>query len=457
MNRVALYPNLCRCLMLCLGIVLLGATPIHAQKEALDKTEKPCEKLLDTLQSDFKNGHLRSLLVTAQSQEECVHTLTPEDKVKYYAIMAKTQLFLGQKPIADSLTIELLKVNPYYIAPSDDADLVYLTKQFDVHPLVSIGFTTGLNFSRAHATQDYTLGGSRDRDESYKGAANYRLGLSLQIPLPVYNYKLSISTGLLLNALSYQYSNTLRTASINGSPLDYSGISFRENQVWLRVPVLMHYHFPCYKKFRAYAEAGVGGDFLMEAKLRKLERVPIGSETSLSTEVANLQSINAPLRTVSHLSFIGGVGVQREIGKLRASVGLQYSYILGNMVRTENRYRDNSLLYVYNHIDDDFNMAGLTLCVSVQYHFFSQKRKRENSIAENKLEEEARKQLDELGDAVGGDLKKDIEEQKKALEADKKALEDMAKGKKDEMYDKVKARKDKAKAKLKAKINKPWD
>ncbi|MFK7904004.1 MAG: outer membrane beta-barrel protein [Chitinophagales bacterium] len=294
------------------------------------------------------------------------------DEVRAYELLTTAYLFLKEEENADSAYLELLDHNPAYL-PNEESttrDLVYFSDGFITYPKFAIGFKIGVNTSNAQTLDTYTVGNDLLRDEGYSQRVGFQVGLHLYYALTRNILGLVVEPSL--SSRGYSYSEHLESLIPNGGSvdmpfLDNALIEAPEKQLWLDFPVLLRATLgPPHLKF--YVETGLAANFLLKSEFNEIRT---GNET------LKVNLIKESMRNTSNISLIAGVGLNYRAKYNYLTIGIQYQNMLQNLVRPENRFQNDELIYKFGLVENNLAMSSLGLSIGFIKPFYtSKKRKR---------------------------------------------------------------------------------
>ncbi len=347
----------------CIGALYLlwGISAAYAQAD-LD-----CELVLKKAEQAYAEGRINEV---AAILEACFKgdKFTREQKVRAYYIQTLSYLYLDEDKKADASMLELLRANPEYQVRNNEAkEFVTLYNTYDIRPQLVLGGRLGLSRSVVNLIRTFSLDNSNNPPR-YTTASSFHIGGIVERPL---NRYLSLVTELGLTNQSYQYQNTL---------FGYATVSFEERQNHLRLPILLKgylgdkYNFRL-RNFMLYGYAGPTISYLASA-LAVVSRNDFVNE-DIQRQVAGLPvNISEQRKKLYYYATLGiGLEYKRGLGSLFADV--RYDLGLQNIVRSEQRYENNELIFRYGYLDNDLSLSTFTFAVGYVYPIYKPKKKKQ--------------------------------------------------------------------------------
>lgn len=454
--KVRLYNSIIYYIVCCCLVSLMMTNEASAQKRKRGSSPDNCK--LDEAKKWYENGELEKI----EEIESCAKdpkSMSQEKRLEAFELITESYLYRDKIGAADKSFRELLKIDPLYqpdtIGDSYESyDLIYLSRTFARKPIFSMYFGGGTNFSLIEELQNYGVdntSGTADH-EGYLRQVVLGANASVGFDLPVwrnFNVTMDVTFGYRTYAFGdslYISANTINPTGQQdselsgkaGSPLLYSTLTFKENQFWLDIPLMLRYNITKFKGLLPYVYAGAAANFLLHAELFDIERttqaeiINKGDQTNPPRTITVTQNGDfASMRTTANISFVAGAGMKFRLGRNFLYVDFRYTRMFLNNVDINNRYVNPILLYNYAHVDNDFRTDNFALTVGFVKAFYLPRKKRDFNpiIINNKYNKWLEKERNYIKKETDEDLKRELNSTLKELEREKPSLiEDIQKG-----------------------------
>ncbi|BDS13505.1 PorT family protein [Aureispira anguillae] len=455
--KIRLGAPIIRYVICCCMLTVFIANSVSAQKSRRGTSSDNCQ--LDEAKKWYEEGALEKI----ETIEECAQdpkSMSREKRLEALELITESYLYRDKIGAADKSFKSLLRVDPLYqpdtIGDSYQSyDLIYLSRTYTRQPIFSMYFGGGLNFSLIEQLQNYGVdntSGAADH-EGYLNKIVFGGNATIGFDLPLlYNFDLTLDLTFSYRTYAfgdslYLSANTVNpTGQINnndlkdrgGSPLLYSTLNFKENQLWLDIPLMLRYNITKFKGLMPYVYAGVAANFLLHAELAGIERNAEsetsgkgGSEAAARTITITKNGSLASMRNTVNVSFVAGAGMKFRLGRNFLYVDFRYNRMFLNNVDINNRYANPILLYQYGHVDNDFRTDNFALTVGFIKAFYVPRKKREHNpfIISNKYNKWLEKERNYIKKETDEDLKRELNSTIKEMEREKPSLiEDIQKG-----------------------------
>jgi hypothetical protein len=238
---------------------------------------------------------------------------------------------------------------------SAPSELLRLYQTFHAPPIYSIGVLGGINAAFGQRTQSYSLGNSEKDVSTYS-----RDGLGFQVGLTVKKY---ISKRFELN-MDFIYSEIKYEKTF--SPLNFADVIYKEDQRQFNVPLSLTYDFQL-GKFSPYLRLGGGLSYLFSAEATV--------ERQYAQGVQNLPNVTGPaidmLDQRNNLNFFStaGAGLKFKVPRGVIVFDARYNWYFIQQNRPSKRFDNNTLVYEYLYLDDDFKLGNVALSIGYTYSF----------------------------------------------------------------------------------------
>lgn len=377
-----------------LGVFGLGfwANSVLAQPNTQE-----CELNLEDAKKSYQVGDLEN--VETKLSTCLASNVFKERKLKVdgYRLLTESFLFRNDAYRATNSFENLLRIDPLFDVDSTDKtasfDLIYLSRTYQRKPLISLYGSLGMNYSRLNVLEEYATDNTLSPSTDYRQfVAGYQGGLGIEVPLP---YNLEVALEFNFSLRTYRYSDSIMVSSnlsnpsqsdanvgTLGSPLLLANLSFKENQLWFDIPLLVRYTRE-WRKLIPYAYIGGASNILLSSRLTGIRRSTVQEEQSGGQTVGNEnERINITekgqpwLRNQFNWSLIAGLGCKFRVDSDFLFFDIRYNRFLLNSVNRANRYSNTELLYRYAYVDSDFRIDNLAVTVGFIKSFYKPRKKR---------------------------------------------------------------------------------
>jgi len=339
-------------------IFLLGVS-----RSSLNAQNTDCEQTLSLASAEFEAGRFYGLPNILKS---CLEKgFSKEQKVRAYLVLTQNYLILDDSSGAEESYLQLLNADPEYIAnPSrDPIDVYYLSKKFTSTAIFTPHFHAGANTSLPRIIHDLSTTSAVDKlskDQVYK--IGFQAGADLDWNIDE-RWSLSLGAG---------YSRKSFQLNFNDNSQGYRS-SFKENQDWIDVPLLLKYSLDS-GKFRPFVYAGLSANLLINAKLS-----PEATDYNRDPSLANQQASQAPDQSISFMrnffntSLVLGGGYKYKVGKNFFYFDIRYMAGLTNIAKNGGF---NSLLYQFQYQSPYFRLDNLSISVGYVKPLYNPRKKK---------------------------------------------------------------------------------
>jgi Outer membrane protein beta-barrel domain len=206
-------------------------------------------------------------------------------------------------------------------------------------------------------------------------ALGYQVGTNFNVYL---SRRFEIGLEIWYRNLNFQFKND--------NLLGFVELNYTENQTLLEVPLLFKFNFGDnynfgkdrrYLKNRLNPYVFLGGSVsnLLSAKSTANRRDQTGGEsTPLSIEDTDIDM--ADLRRRLNYNAVGGLGIEYKRGRNILALEVRYNYNLQNIVKPENRYNNNELIFKYGYVDNDMLLNNLSFNIAYLHPLYKIREKK---------------------------------------------------------------------------------
>ncbi|MEM7104634.1 MAG: outer membrane beta-barrel protein [Bacteroidota bacterium] len=366
--------NLHSCFSSAIAILLFVVCNNVSFAQDRNVMDRECQNRLDNIKSLFEKGKLPEIEQIIKDTSETGFTqkclgagmYDDDEKKEIYEILTETFIELNKEEEADIYLERLLHIQPDYEVNLDKPDIGYLHSRFKVDPVFSLELSFAPNLSTVNVLQRYSVDNTSIINETYAKVPGYTTGLKITLPIKKY---LELAGGLHFSLRRFQYEDELITfpTSLEGI---YGTLTYTESQSWLDIPVNARVIFPVKGyKIRPYIFAGFNLHFLLTADLKDLRRLSgNGIEEAQSF---SLISTAADLRAKANFSVTGGFGIRYPVRLNYLFADFAYSTMVSNLVNTDQRYANETLVYKIGYVDNDFRLSNMVFTVGFGRSFYN--------------------------------------------------------------------------------------
>ena len=405
---------------------LLSAASLNAQLSSQD-----CELNLDEAKKRYKMGVLED--VETKIGDCLSNNVFRERKLRIdgYRLLTESYLFRNDGKRATTAFENLLRVDPLFDVDSTDKtasfDLIYLSRTYQRKPLVSVYGSLGTNYSRLDILQEYATDNSlMPRTDYRQFVLGFNGGIGVEVPLP---YDLEVALEFNYSQRTYRYSDSIMVSNnlLNpsqseanvgtaGSPLLLANLSFKENQNYLDIPLIVRYTRE-WRKFIPYVYVGGASNILLSANFNGIRRSTVqeaqsgGQTVGSENEVIRITTKGEPsLRSPFNWSLLAGAGTKIRVGSDFVFLDVRYNRFLLNSVNRENRYSNSELIYRYAYVDSDFRIDNLAFNVGFIKSFYKPRKKRKYNptLIEKRFQRMIQKEKKNLERQTDADAKREM-------------------------------------------------
>lgn len=394
----------------CIAAVQAQDKPLQLRQKAKDE----CQNHLSLAEAVLEKGEiLKALELIEDCALHAQEMFSPEDGLRALRLLAILYNETRQTQKAEQTMRTLLHRYPRFV-PSEQSEkyqLVTPWSQYRVFPGLQFSVVGGAMLPRLHSlkTWQVTQGTSSaaNLDSSFKtigSGSRYDTlnlsGISTETkkykPLPSFSYginltatvlpRLSVEAGAVIHEVSWIVDSTnkyyayftqpgpLYAAPTEGIFRDiwayrmWQKLRYQQLQVGLRWDLLTWY-----SPIRPYVEGGAGWMHLQSAQ-RLATQYIYESGIYSSDSMGGVALAGVPVATypklvfqTSNISWYGGAGVALGRKDISFKAGIRAGGIIGNIVNSNNRYRDEIALFQFYHLEDDLTLKWLSLQAALVY------------------------------------------------------------------------------------------
>jgi hypothetical protein len=331
------------------------------------------DNCLTRAQQAYTEGHLQEV---KSILNECLGGLgRKEEKLQALYYITLANLYLNEKEAAKESLIQLLRTDPEYTFESAPIEFKNFHAEFRVKPYLIMGLRAGGNFSRVRPLKTFSVDNASQGNGAYKMELGYQVGTNFNVYL---NRRFEIGLEIWYRNLNFQFNND--------NLLGFVNLTYTENQALLEIPLLFKFNFGDnynfgkdrrYLKNRLNPYIFLGGSVsnLLSAKSTANRRDQTsGESTPLSIEATDIDM--ADLRRRLNYNAVGGLGIEYKRGRNIFALEVRYNYNLQNIVKPENRYDNNELIFKYGYVDNDMLLNNLSVNIAYLHPLYKIREKK---------------------------------------------------------------------------------
>lgn len=340
-----------------------------------------CNDRLDQARRFYEQGQLNEVV---RSLQPCAvkETVSRPVRREILSLLQETFLFLDDQEMADSIHLELLRLDPFFEHNTTIPEVRYLVNQYETYPVATYGIRLGIYvFSRPIVGAQFQAFSGLDIQElNYKRRSDdlYGWTANADVSFNLLKSRVEIATGIGISNIYLRRNYELGNARIPGGEQAPASLSFLERQRWTQLPFLLKINGVSRSaiiksRFIPYFCIGGTSEFLI-----KRFSQAIGPEIDFPGD-ANDQSASViaigDQRKRLNFAFVAGLGGKFRFKRSFISVDLRYHRLLQNISSDSNRFTNEELLETFNYVDDDFRFHNLNISAGVGIFLFRSKRR----------------------------------------------------------------------------------
>ncbi|MCU0443420.1 MAG: PorT family protein [Microscillaceae bacterium] len=331
------------------------------------------DNCLTRAQQAYSDGHL---LEVKDILNTCLGDLSrKEEKLQALYYITLANLYLNEKESAKESLIQLLRIDPEYTFASAPIEFKNFHDEFRVKPYLILGLKAGGNYSQIRALKTFSVDNASANNGTYKMLLGFQAGANLNVYL---SRRLELGLEVLYRNLNFQFNND--------NLLGFVNLTYTENQTLLEVPLFLKFNFGDnynFGKDRRFFKNRLNPYIFLGGSLTNLLNVEStanrrdqtgGESTPLSIEATNLDM--SDLRRRLNYNAVGGLGIEYKRGRNILAFEVRYNYNLQNIVKTENRYNNNELIFKYGYVDNDMLLNNLSFNIAYLHPLYKIREKK---------------------------------------------------------------------------------
>jgi hypothetical protein len=362
-------------LILCL-LIFFQALSLSGQKSV------SCAEKLELAKRLYEQGRLYEVVTSLDLCAGDANISRPVRR-ELLSLLQETYLFLDNNKMADSIHLELLRLDPFFNQNTAIPEVRYLVDQYETYPVATYGVRLGVYaFTRPLIDQEFKAFAELQIDDlNYKRRKDdlYGWTVNADISFNLFKSSVEIATGIGVSNIYLRRNFQLANAKIPGSDDQApASVSFLERQRWTQLPFLLQINAVprsdiIHSRFVPYFFVGGAPEFLIKRAAQA-----IGPEIDFQGEEndrsASLIGIGDQ-RKRFNFAILAGLGGKFRFKRTYLSIDVRYHRLLENVTSNSNRLGNDRLLNTFNYVDNDFRLHNLNISVGVGLFLFRSKKR----------------------------------------------------------------------------------
>jgi hypothetical protein len=290
---------------------------------------------------------------------------TRAQRIEAYKLIILTYLFDDNQFEAEKSMDDFLHKFPEYeVTPNDPVEFVYLLESYKTSLLYSLNLFIGPTFTNRRIMEPYSTLDQNQTTLTNQTGTGFQFGIGLCRNL---RKSLNIDIDLLYAIHNYSYSKETNI-QLNTEKLQFVNVSAKEKTNQICIPVSSTYGFGK-GDFNYFARLGGEIGFITKSTV-SLER---------SSDVISISENNYNLekhRQKYYYAMLAGAGIEYKVPRGFLVLDIRYHLGLNNMIVSQERYSDPTLLSKYFYIDDDFALDYLSINIGYNFSFYQSRKKK---------------------------------------------------------------------------------
>jgi hypothetical protein len=359
---------------LLMALVLLACCRLGAQRVTLRK--------MVPLVADFLSGAEDALnkaidLYNAGDYDACISlldsmsrkqwSLTKQGRENVYALTAKAWIEKDNIPQAELAVKHMLLNNPNYelVEADNPDDFNKLVKQFDVHPLFSLGVKNTVLTPHLVTTKVYSILADVDYSVPYNTSKYYLMYYGWA----EYEFKKQLSVNIDASYFFLSYSRHLSNRS-NWDTYYNETLRIIETPICIKKYISILPYDVFFKNFLSYVATGINLTHLTistASATNNYTEYNGGIPTYYTTSAREINTL--PQRNSNSIGWLVAGGVGYKVKNLRLFVDFRYIGGLTSLTNSSTRLDNAVLVKQYGYIDNAIRLNQTELGASISYTF----------------------------------------------------------------------------------------
>jgi hypothetical protein len=357
-------------------LLMISCITTFAQEVKDQQVQLNCAQSLRTARSTYDQGRLHEVtqwLTGCLERPEDANGFTEAERIEAYRMLTLTYIYLEEPEKADVEMINLLNTDHFYTVDDevDPIEFKNLYRKFRSDPVYRIGAKIGFNTTHVNVlTNRYIWGQGKGE---YTSTPGIQAAVVFEKDLKLLQKRLVLAPEIFWTNNSFTYTNTKillvqPTDTENETP-DTGQQEQVIAQTRLQLNALVQYKiektYLLADKFTPYVMLGPSVGYLMSSEF-------VGNtdadEPVTGTAIKNSSSYN-PIT----LSVIAAAGIKLRVGGFYLTAELRHQYGFGNVVNTDNLYKNVDLMD-HGYVDNDFRLSFTSFNIGFMLPHFSPKK-----------------------------------------------------------------------------------
>lgn len=340
-----------------LWMVLLVAVP------GILQAQTDCGTKIQEAQKLYDQGMIEEI---PQMLAPCMENgFTRVQKIEAYKLIILSYLFDDNQFEAEKTMVEFLKKFPEYeIMPNDPVEFVYLFESYRTTSVFSFGLTAGFNLTDPRIIEPFSVFDMNSATLSNNMRAGFQVGVGMGRYL---SKKMLLNVEFLFSENQYSFTDELRVPLAGGND-GINSVVYKEKLYKLELPLTLSYEINA-RKVHYFVRTGVS--------LATLTGVTGAATRKYSEEaqpITGEMTDMSDYRTKMLYSAIVGTGIRYKVPRGVLTLDLRANLGLNNLVKPEERYRNQQMITRSYYLDDDFSLTSFSLSAGYYFSFYKPKK-----------------------------------------------------------------------------------
>ena len=323
------------------------------------KAQNTCSEDLKHAVSLYENGRYDDAIqLLTERLKTC--DFSKAEREQALKTLSSAYFYLDEIELGNESILKLLKKSPNYkVNPSfDPQPFVEAYPNYDIRPAFSVGFEIGMGHLFPAIEKTYQVWDTLNYNQPYVSETRPRYGLFAQI---YFSDKFAVRFGP--DLLTGNYGRNIALS-------DNLTIYYQENVSWLIAPFSIRY-LP-YNNKKIYPELFIGAYnstlityeseiFYYYFTTDEQTGEPVRNQTEL------VDFYTKDHRRINNQGVFGGLTLNYKQNRIVAFASVKFATNLKNYTLPQKRYNNQTLIFDYYYINDDFKFRTMNFSVGVAY------------------------------------------------------------------------------------------
>lgn len=376
------------CLAFGLSLIIFSTSGLFAQDDFDEENE--CVRKLNKAQKAYDDGLIEEV---EKMIGQCLsgNELTKDEKLRGYKLLAMAKTYDGKEKEAEQAMHSFLQLDPEYEPQPgvDPKEFLELYNSYHTSPLYTIGLYGGPNWSIPQSYKEFGAYDTENDTKTYKSGVGFQIGvrgtryiykgLNVHLDLVFSQNNFSYSHDILESYTKVDYADQITKSSTKGVTIESI-----ESQTAVNIPISFSYTFLKDKSFRPYVMLGFETRLLIGAN-NSVTKTYFDQDIA-SVEIANIENFKDERNSLI-FSGLAGIGTHYKVPRGAFFAELKYNIGISDQVnRDAVDVNDDSRLWNFYELDNDFTMDNIYFNIGFNY-FFYKPRKMKGSVNSKAIEE----------------------------------------------------------------------